>query len=367
MITLSVRLASNRAIPKHWVSSNLCRRPILLKIHSSRNFCTAATNSEKPPDLPITQPSGAPEALPKKPRPLIVQYLALTKFRLASLVLATTACGYMLGPMAINPTTLGWTCLGTFLTIGSANSINQYIEVDNDTMMNRTAKRPLPSGEMSLNHALAFGITTGILGASLLAVYVNEIAAILAFSNIILYTLAYTPLKQIHWTNTWVGAIVGAIPPVIGWVANGGELYTMGSFCLAYALFLWQIPHFLALSVPLEQDYTRAGYKMLVSKDPKKVATLTLRYSCYLLALAPLAVYGDFMTEWFLVDCTLLNLWMISKAYRFWKTGTSTDAKKAFLSTLSYLPLLILLFLIHKKEGYHLETNDNLTVTDGLD
>eukprot|EP01125_Pyxidicula_operculata_P006413 TRINITY_DN2224_c0_g1_i1.p1 TRINITY_DN2224_c0_g1~~TRINITY_DN2224_c0_g1_i1.p1 ORF type:complete len:297 (+),score=15.18 TRINITY_DN2224_c0_g1_i1:353-1243(+) len=266
----------------------------------------------------------------------------------------TTAGGYLVAPGAIDISCMVSTCVGTSLAIASANSINQYLEVDSDILMRRTAGRVLPTGELSLNHALAFGIITGITGSSILAIFVNETAAILALTNILLYTLVYTPLKRIHWINTWVGAVVGGIPPMIGWVANTGFL-DPGAWILFYALFIWQIPHFLSLSWPLTNDYARAGYKMLTVTNPDKVPAVTLRNSLYLLPIAPAAVYFDMVSWPFAVTSTLLNSYLIYQSIGFYRTKSNIDARKTFMASLLYLTILLLLFLIHKKSGYKLK------------
>lgn len=133
--------------------------------------------------------------------------------------------GYLCAPGPFVASQFFLTAFGTALTIASAHALNQYVERDYDAMMNRTSNRVLPRGEMDPNRALAFGIGTGVLGSVLLATTVNPLAAALAGGNILLYVLAYTPLKRIHWINTWVGAVVGGIPPLIGWAAMTGGMY----------------------------------------------------------------------------------------------------------------------------------------------
>jgi protoheme IX farnesyltransferase len=267
------------------------------------------------------------------------------------LVASTTACGYLAAPDVISFETLITTVVGTSLSIASANSMNQYIEVEHDLKMNRTADRVLPNGEMSLNHALAFSIITGIVGTCLLAWQVNFLSAGLAFGNIFLYTLVYTPLKRFHWLNTWVGGIVGAIPPMIGWAACTGGL-EYGAYALFLILFMWQIPHFLALSWPLKNDYEIAGYKMLINKDPKKVAAITFRYSLYFFVIGPLCYYTGITTEYFIITSTILNLWFLKIAYNFYKEQKSIEARKTFMATLYYLPILMFLMIIHKPQWH---------------
>jgi protoheme IX farnesyltransferase len=187
---------------------------------------------------------------------------------------------------------------------------------------------------------------------------VNPLSAALALGNIALYTLAYTPLKKQHWLNTWVGAIVGAIPPLIGWAGNTGSL-ELGAWLLAYLLFIWQIPHFLSLSWPLESDYRRAGYRMLINSDPDKVRRLTLRYALYLLPVTPIAVYCQLCSPLFALTGSILTAWLIWRTIPFYRSATSADARRAFMATIYYLPLLILLLLLHKAAGFALEHDDD--------
>uniref|UniRef100_A0A6B2LB11 Protoheme IX farnesyltransferase, mitochondrial n=2 Tax=Arcella intermedia TaxID=1963864 RepID=A0A6B2LB11_9EUKA len=288
----------------------------------------------------------------------MAKYLALSKARLSFLIVYTTVNGFLMAPVALHLPTFLLTCVGTTLTVASANSINQYIEVDHDILMRRTANRPLPTGELSLTHALLFGISTGIAGTTILALGVNELAAGLALGNILLYTLVYTPLKRVHWSNTWVGAIVGAIPPMIGWAGATGDL-SSGALVLAYTLLIWQIPHFLALSWSLKADYERAGYKMLVSSDPEKARRLAYRYCYYFLPIPLLALLTDLTTMPFAVEAVLLNIWLIYQGHQFYKEKTGTTARRLFLSTLWYLAILLICFIIHKKAGYSIEHSQN--------
>lgn len=236
--------------------------------------------------------------------------------------------------------------VGTALAIASANTINQYIEVDNDLLMKRTRNRMLPSGAMSLNHALAFGVVTGVAGSAMLAFGINIWAAGLAFANIILYTLVYTPLKRVTPYNTWIGAVVGGIPPLIGWVSKTGA-FEPGAWVLGAALLLWQMPHFLALSWPLRYDYRNAGYKMLSVTNPPQVAPQTLFFSLLMLGLGPAAYYCG-MTTWpFLVDSTLLTGWLCYESYKFYQDNSNTAARRTFKATLFWLPMFILLVMIH--------------------
>ena len=144
--------------------------------------------------------------------------------------------------------TLTAACVGTTLSAFSANTFNQCYEYKTDALMGRTKHRPLPSGRISRSHAAAWGISTGIAGTAILAVGANPLTAALGVSTIALYAGVYTPMKQMHYSNTWVGAVVGAIPPVMGWTATGGALFAAEPALLAATLFGWQFPHFFSLA-----------------------------------------------------------------------------------------------------------------------
>ena len=166
-------------------------------------------------------------------------YMELGKARLSTLVVATTASGYYMGAASFDPAVFGLTCGGTALAALSANSLNQWYEIGNDAKMGRTMKRPLPSGRISPNHALAWGLGSGAAGSLGLAAVVNPLAGGIAAANILLYTCAYTPMKVVHPVNTWIGALVGGLPPLIGYAAATGSLDANAGL-LGALLFSWQ-------------------------------------------------------------------------------------------------------------------------------
>ncbi|CAN4126038.1 unnamed protein product [Withania somnifera] len=218
-------------------------------------------------------------------------YWELSKARLSMLVVATSGTGYILGSSsAIDYMGLFCTCAGTMMVAASANSLNQVFEVKNDAKMNRTKKRPLPSGRISIPHAVTWASSAGILGTALLASKVNMLAAGLGASNLVLYAFVYTPLKQIHPINTWVGAVVGAIPPLLGWAAASGQV-SLNGMLLPAALYFWQIPHFMALAYLCRKDYADGGFRMfsLADASGQRTASVAVRNCLYLLPLGYLA------------------------------------------------------------------------------
>jgi len=244
----------------------------------------------------------------------------------------------------VDASTLGWTLTGTTLTALSANAINQWIEVANDSKMGRTMKRPLPSGRISPQHALAFGVGSGTLGSTLLASQVNPLAGAIAASTILLYTCVYTPMKVRHPINTWIGAIVGGLPPLIGYTAATGTLDATAGM-LGAILFSWQFPHFMALAHYCKKDYLAGGYQML---SDKRAAGVALRHSLYLVPMG-LAAPAMGVTTWaFGMESLLINSYMALHAYQFYRNPVIRTAKQLFRTSLWHLPALLVLMALHK-------------------
>ena len=190
-------------------------------------------------------------------------YADLGKARLSALVVTTAALGFvMASAVSLDWALLGWTLLGTTLAAWSANALNQVFERHRDARMKRTRGRPIPSGRIGAPHALGAAILALGMGLTVLVAMVNVLTAVLALLTTLLYVLVYTPLKTRTTLNTLIGSVVGAIPPVMGWTAVTGQL-DPGAWVLGTVLFVWQIPHFLALAWLYREDYKRGGYRML--------------------------------------------------------------------------------------------------------
>ena len=190
-------------------------------------------------------------------------YVELTKPRISSFVLIAVAAGFLLGSGGeIQLNLLGHALLGIALVAAGCSALNQYLERNSDARMQRTRSRPIPSGRLSATEVLSFGLAAGVLGCAYLAVTVNFLTAGLAGFTYLAYTFVYTPLKRVTIFNTVVGAVPGALPPVLGWTAGGGRL-DMGAFSLFAILFLWQFPHFMAIAWLYRDDYRRVGMKMI--------------------------------------------------------------------------------------------------------
>lgn len=279
---------------------------------------------------------------------------SLSKFRLSSLVVITTIAGFQLSPLASLgwSSLLGWTALGVTLSSFSANAFNQWLEAPFDSQMGRTRARPLPTHQLGPFGAFNFALLMGIGGVGLLAWQVGAIPATLAGLNILLYAALYTPLKRMSVINTWVGAIVGAIPPVIGWVAGGGHLLSFSTLGLAGLLYCWQFPHFNSLSWKYRGDYSRAGYCMASVLNPRLSLNSALRHALATIPCCALLVFGDnsLCNGFFLVDSTIVNLILVILSTFFWWRPSKSTAKRLFFYSLWHLPILLALMIIHKKK-----------------
>ncbi|GER49417.1 protoheme IX farnesyltransferase [Striga asiatica] len=276
-------------------------------------------------------------------------YWELSKARLSMLVVATSGTGYILGSGgSIDYLGLCCTCAGTMMVAASANSLNQVFEVKNDAKMNRTKHRPLPSGSITIPHAVAWAASMGIGGTALLACKANMLAAGLAVSNLVLYAFVYTPLKQIHPVNTWVGAIVGAIPPLLGWGAASGQI-SLNGMILPAALYFWQIPHFMALAYLCRKDYADGGFKMFSLADScgRRTALVSLRNCLYLLPLGYLAYDWGITSGWFFAESTALALAISWTATSFFLNRTIKNARRMFHGSLLYLPVFMGGLVLH--------------------
>ncbi|KAG9139466.1 hypothetical protein Leryth_020699 [Lithospermum erythrorhizon] len=266
------------------------------------------------------------------------------------LVVATSGTGFVLGSgSSIDYMGLCCTCAGTMMVAASASSLNQVFEIKNDALMKRTKHRPLPSGRISVPHAVTWAASTGVAGTTLLACEANVLAAGLAASNLILYSFIYTPLKQIHPVNTWVGAIVGAIPPLLGWAAASGEV-SLNAMILPAALYFWQLPHFMALAYLCRQDYADGGFKMfsLFDASGRRTALVALRNCLYLLPLGYLAYDWGITSWWFCLESTLLALAISFTAASFYLSRTTKSARTMFHASLLYLPVFMSGLLFHR-------------------
>ncbi|GAA5908073.1 hypothetical protein JCM5296_002220 [Sporobolomyces johnsonii] len=318
-------------------------------------------------------------------------YKALGKFKLSSLVVLTTMAGYAmcpvdpstthaamdafaqslssslpadtslsslatsaLGSSPANNLTLSVllpTTVGTTLCAFSAASFNQLIEAPYDAQMARTRSRPLPKRTVTPLHAASYGLLTGALGLSTLYM-INPLSAFLGLFTIVLYCPLYTISKRHSVYNTWLGSVVGAIPPLIGWAACTDSLDPMtqpGAWALFCLMFFWQFPHFMSLAHTLRSSYASSGYRMLSVVDPPKNALVSLRYSLALLPLCAAFPALGLTTPAFAWLSVVPNGVMAVAAWRFWRKREERRAKELFWASLAHLPAVLVLMLACKK------------------
>nr|XP_004663168.1 protoheme IX farnesyltransferase, mitochondrial [Jaculus jaculus] len=272
----------------------------------------------------------------------------LSKIKLTALVVSTTSAGFALAPAPFDWPCFLLTSLGTGLASCAANSINQFFEVPFDSNMNRTKNRPLVRGQISPLLAVSFATCCAVPGVALLTWGVNPLTGALGIFNIFLYTCCYTPLKRISIANTWVGAVVGAIPPVMGWTAATGSL-DAGALLLGGILYSWQFPHFNALSWGLREDYSRGGYCMMSVTHPSLCRRVALRHCLALIALSTAAPILDVTTWAFPVISLPINLYISYLGLRFYVDADRKSSRRLFFCSLWHLPLLLLLLLTCKR------------------
>ncbi|KAJ1308026.1 hypothetical protein OPQ81_002097 [Rhizoctonia solani] len=325
-----------------------------------------------PPHIPLSAYSPVP-ALTLKSRLKI--YMALSKSRLTTLVVLTAMSGVALCPLPTTVSALLATAAGTTLCSAAANTFNQIAEVPLDAQMVRTRTRPLVRRVISPAHAAVFGIAAGASGITILATLVNPLTAALGAFNIVLYSGLYTYMKRRSIINTWVGGVVGAIPPLMGWTACGGHLIPSAEHPLVFIwpssigdlanalpldnplaaatlfafLFAWQFPHFNAVSHLTRAGYAQAGYKMLSVLDPRHNGLVGFRYALAFIPICSvMAPLSGLTTWWFALTSLPLNAWLSHGAWQFWREGTEQAARKVWRQCLIYLPLMLALMMASK-------------------
>lgn len=267
--------------------------------------------------------------------------VSLAKPRITLMVLITTAGGLALAGGGVDVRTALFTLLGTALVVGSANTLNCWLERDSDRLMTRTMNRPLPSRRLSPAIALYFGLILGGISIPLLAFGVNKLTGLLAAIALVSYVGIYTPLKQVTPAALLVGSVPGALPPLIGWTAVTGKLEWAG-IALFAVLFFWQLPHFIAIAIFRQEEYTRAGIKVLPAVRGLRVAKVhAVMHSVFLLvatlSLVPLRVAG---TPYLVVAFLLGGGMLVLSIRGFAKDAGNRWARQMFFASIIYLPAL---------------------------
>ncbi len=274
----------------------------------------------------------------------------LTKPRITRLVVLTAVVGFYLGaPGTIDFLLLAATLLGTALVASGTNALNQWWEREADASMDRTRHRPLPSGRVLPAAAFLFAAGISVAGIMLLWIAVNTLTAALAAMTLIAYVAIYTPLKRKTASATIVGAIPGALPILGGWTAATGTV-DIGGWALFTILFLWQLPHFHALGWIYREDYALGGFRLLCVNDPEgnRTAGDALRYSVLLLPVSlfptPLGLTGSL----YLTGATVLGIGLVVQGFTFRRHRSHATARRLFLSSVIYLPVLLILMAADK-------------------
>jgi protoheme IX farnesyltransferase len=273
----------------------------------------------------------------------ISDYLALTKPRLNLLVLVTTAAGlYLASPSGVPTALLVHALIGTAFVAGGAAALNQAWERQTDSLMRRTRIRPLPAGRLTVAEGVWFGIGLSLIGLAELAFAVNPVAASVAAATLVSYVLVYTPLKVRTSLATLVGAVPGALPPVIGWAAATGDI-SLESIVLFGIVFFWQMPHFLAIAWMYRDDYARAGIPLLPVLEPTghRTGRQALIYAASLWPVSLLPAVIGLAGPAYLASATILGVMFIWLAARFARERSTSSARALFASSIAYLPLLL--------------------------
>jgi protoheme IX farnesyltransferase len=269
-------------------------------------------------------------------------YIALTKPRLNLLVVATSAAAYYLGAPA-GPAwwPLAEAVAGTALVASGAAVLNQVYERDTDALMRRTRQRPLPDGRVGVAEARVFGAVLAVLGIVWLAISANLVSAALAVATIAIYLVVYTPMKRTSSAATLVGAVPGALPPLIGWTAAHGSL-SAGGWTLFAIVFLWQSPHFMAIAWLYREDYARAGFPMLpvVEPDGRRTGLQAIFYAAALVPASVAPTLVGLAGAAYFWTALILGVGLLWMAARFARSRTDATARVLFYSSITYLPLI---------------------------
>ena len=277
-------------------------------------------------------------------------YSQLIKFRLTFTVVLSSIFGYLIGYTGeLNWTELVALIIGGFLVVASSNGLNQIVEKDFDILMTRTENRPLAQRRMAVLEAAIFCVITGTVGIYLIGHYLNTYAAILGIGSLISYAFIYTPLKRVSSIAVYIGAVPGAIPPLLGWVAATGR-FSAAAGILFLIQFVWQFPHFWAIAWVLDDDYKKAGYRLLPLRSGKSKKTAMVILISTIL-LIPISVLPYLINMSGVLSVTLLlggSLALMYMAIKLYKSLSIKDAKSLMFASILYNPFVLVVLLIDK-------------------
>lgn len=283
----------------------------------------------------------------------IKDYMLLIKFTLSFTVVFSCVLSYLMAPkITFDLLSVLLLLIGGMLITGSANAINQIAEKDTDALMKRTAKRPVASGKMSVNEASVFAALSGVIGTFIIGYWFNWTAAVLGVVSLFIYGFVYTPLKRVSSISVLVGAVPGALPCLIGWVAGTDEL-SAGGWALFAIQFLWQFPHFWAIAWVAHNDYSRAGFKLMPSTaGPTKYSAI--QAVIYSLLMVPAGILPWLLQMSGLVSLVIVlvaNIFMVWQSIRLYREMTVQAARRVMFSSYIYLPVVLLSLLADKVAG----------------
>ena len=277
-------------------------------------------------------------------------YWELTKPRLSLMNVVTAALGYFAAGPEVSLSVFGALLGGTAMAAFGAGALNMWWERDADAKMERTAGRPIPSGRVTPGAALVFGMALSFGGVGLLAFGVNLIASVLTATTVLLYILAYTPLKRVTPWATELGSVPGALPPLIGWVAAGAGFSGLGWVLFAF-LFAWQTPHFMAISWMSKDDYARGGFATLstIDKTGLRVARKSLIWTVLMIGISFMPLYYGGFGYLFIIATSLLALYMLKSAWEFLVgQDRHVAGRRLFFATIAYLPAYLMVLVVDR-------------------
>jgi len=280
----------------------------------------------------------------------VADYAQLMKMRLSSLVVFSAAMGYIIAAgNSFSWPQLFLLLLGGFLVTGSSNGFNQVIEKDLDKLMDRTAQRPLPDNRLSVTEAFIASLLMGAAGVAILWIYMNPLTGVLSLASLLTYVLLYTPLKRITSFSVFIGAIPGAIPPMLGWVAVKNEI-GLEALILYAIQFIWQFPHFWAIAWVLDDDYRKAGFRLLPSPDGrgKSSAFQTMVYSFCLVPLVLLPQYFGFANTLSTILLMVTSLVLIVPSVKLYRNCDMKSAQRLMFGSFIYLPVVQIVLMFGK-------------------
>jgi len=284
-------------------------------------------------------------------RNLFADYFLFTKARIVVMVVLTTVAGFYLGARgSMDMTLLMWTMIGTGLVVSSANALNQVIERDLDARMERTRNRPIPAGRMTVREGWLSGLAMAAVGLVILVMKVNMLTAAIGLLSWLNYLFLYTPLKTRTSWSTSIGAISGALPPVMGWAAVRNSL-SLEALALFLILFLWQLPHFLAIAWLYKEDYARGGFPFVPVRDSdgRRTAWQVVLYCSMLVPISLIPAFLGVAGNVYLVGALLLAAGFLAFGIRMARHVSAPYARQLLYVSLLFLPMLLTLLVVDKQ------------------